>query len=290
LFSVVLVGGLGFVVTQYARLGKERPPPEPTIQLTDQPLPPSDAGEEFQGLRDREPILFADTAAYATLLRRARESSPAKDGRQRSQDILFRQLIERPARYRGLPVHVVGAAIQVARLDDIPTELSPQGHLYEAWVVNRDSLGYPYCLVFEELPAGLVLGSGGRQEVRFDGYFLKLMAYEGGKSTGGAVRRYAPMLVGRVLLVDLSSGQRPTERAKQETPPWLLGGLILGLVYVAIRWLLWIRKQNRPASVPVRRTIATDRISEDELATWLREPEPKPVPESESHESHARNE
>ena len=62
---------------------------------------------EFQGLKDREPITFRDMAAYAELLKRAREAGPAF-AEQAMSDVGFRALWEHPEDYRGVFIELRG--------------------------------------------------------------------------------------------------------------------------------------------------------------------------------------
>jgi hypothetical protein len=272
LFSAVALVGFGFIYGQYLRSQRaeaERAAAAAASGAPIVPLPPAETGPDFDGIRDREVLTFSDSAAYARLLEWSRTRAAGELESAARRDILFRQIVERPARYRGIPIHVEGTAVQVARLDDIPPALSPSGVLYEAWVTNRGSQGYPYCLVFEELPKGIEVGTSVRIDLRFDGFFFKLLAYEGTKDGGGALRRYAPLFVGRVAPLVAPSDQTIRSVGIFGMPNWAIVLIAVVLGYLLIRWWFWLRGQFAPRPHQERPTIVNDAISAAELQEWL---------------------
>ena len=86
-----------------ARRSRSRRPP---------PVEP-DRSVEFETVTDRTPLALRDMAAYAMLLKRAAATAPADLARQARRDIFFTHLWERPAHYRGVPVHLLGTARRV---------------------------------------------------------------------------------------------------------------------------------------------------------------------------------
>ena len=115
------------------------------------PIEP-DTSPEFAGLRDKTPLSFRDTAAYATLLERARGVSADALAAQARRDLLFTHLWERPEKYRGVPVHLLGTARRVLSYE---SKLSRTGRLYEAWIFTPESQNHPYVCVFEDSARGL---------------------------------------------------------------------------------------------------------------------------------------
>jgi hypothetical protein len=284
---VGLAGGL-FIWTQYERQrdGAERAREvKPAAGFPDQgPLPPAEEAAEFAVIQDREPIRFAETVAYAELVARARRVSAEELRKISRRDVFFRQVVERPQRYRGLPLHFEGTALQVARLDDIPVTISPSGLLYEAWVVTQDSQGYPSCVLFEELPRGLTVAERMQEPVQFDGYFFKLMAYEGGKTGGGSVRRFAPVYIGRIAAAREAADGGRAGQGPAAAPggwwnrlDWRIAVLVGVLAYLSVRWLGWLQRQFQPRRDASRRRMPRDVISPEELQAWIREREQAPT-------------
>lgn len=259
------------------------PAPQPIAEIA--PLPPPDTSAPFAGMMDKTRLSIRDNAAYAELLRRARETPARALAEQSRRDVTLPDLLRRPERYRGLLIHVEGTAYQILRVEDVAPELSDQGHLFEAWTVATDGPRYPYCLILETPPQGLPGGRNLRERVGFDGYFLKLLAYDATDTT-----RVAPMMVGRL-------GWAPSQAATAlvDGKPWLdqtwagtgvthrqalLGGLLLLMAVSCLR-ILW-RLQGRPGRVrsSTRSTLTpSDAIESEALADWLAQSEPSSPPD-----------
>lgn len=263
---------LGVMVAGWAAVGyyiflrpAPRPPAEPAPSIADAPpLPPADPDLAFRTVTDLTPLGLRDMAAYKLLIERARDGTNANGPPRR--DVLFSQLIRRPERYRGLPIHLQGTARRVVRLDDVSTTIAPGGRLYEAWVYTNDSRGYPYLFVFEAPPPGLPGGDDVHELVAFDGAFLKLMGY-----STGTTRNAAPLLVGRLRLV-AEPGRSRAGAARSWL--WTFAPFALFLVYLAARVAWRISQALRPR--PRRRPLAfppTDEISPDALARFVEPPD-----------------
>src|SRR5438874_3693328 len=91
---------LYYVWTRSAEPARRRPVAEAP------PLPPPDPAPELQGIQDKAPLLPTDNPGYALLWGRVRRTPPAALAAQARRDVVFSQLLETPARYRGLPIHV----------------------------------------------------------------------------------------------------------------------------------------------------------------------------------------
>lgn len=259
----ILVVGWPLAFYYYARRSEPEPPPAPIADLP--PLPPPDDSLELQGVQDKTRLSIRDNPAYAELLKRSRLTSAVELAGESRRDVPFPELIQRPTRYRGLPIHVEGTAYQILRVEDVPRELSPQGHLYEAWVVARRGPKYPYCLIFEHPPDGLPGGTDLHEFVGFDGYFLKLLAYESGDGP-----RFAPMLVGRLGWTPGASG------SDRDAPGWTIAGLpwwmpVLGLLMlISLARFAWtIRRNLRIGRTPPARTAFDEDLPPARLSEWL---------------------
>lgn len=227
------------------------------------PLPPPDDAPEFRGIADRESLTARDTAAYAALLRRVRETPPGDLARRARRDVVFSQLWDDPARYRGLPIHIEGTARRVLRQEVADSQVFEDGTYYEAYVFTPDSQRFPWAIAFEEPPAGLEVGDNLVQPVSFDGYFLKLMAYE-----AGDVRRAAPLLVGR-----FTPSSRPAPPADRPGAPWGIPWpiLIIGAltIYLMIRLALQFRARLSPRPAARPPLSARDEPEPGLLSDWL---------------------
>lgn len=246
--------------------------PEPPRTLT--PLPPPDDSPPFPGLLDRTEMTPRDNAAYAALLQRVRGTNWETLDAESRRDVAFAQLVGNPERYRGLPIHLVGTLKRVIRQDVSGSKLFPDGVYYEGYAVTPDSGSNPWVLAFENLPAGVAVGPAElSQPITFEGYFLKLWAYEGGIPYEGDTPRperrfrYAPLLIGRFPPAPLAP---PAAPGRDWTGAWPL--VLLGVVtlYFGVRLLMQLtRMQRRAVPRTFRRTIVDDTIEPERLSAWV---------------------
>ncbi|WP_152050037.1 hypothetical protein [Tautonia marina] len=264
LITLVILSGI--LLVQFLR-PEVAPAPEPAKGIGEQtPLPPPDDSIVFEAVRDEAPLQFSETAAYAELLDRARRT-PIETLRETARtDVVFSDLLDRPERYRGLPIRLQGTARRILRIDDLPDRIAPEGALYEAWTFTGDSRGFPYVLVFEDAPQGLPGGDDVNAFVIFHGYFFKLLAYNAADKA-----RKAPMLIGRLEYVP--DDRRPAEEAiapGPSSPAWLLGLIGLVIVYLVVRSVTTARAlRARAASARQFQAPPRDHISPEELDEWL---------------------
>lgn len=251
--------------------------PAPIADLP--PLPPPDDSVVFAGLQDKAPLNLRDNPALAELLDRARKVSATDLAAEARRDVGLVQLIQQPDRHRGLPIHVEGTARQISRNEVDDPLLTRQGHLYEAWVYATDEPRYPFCLMFEVPPEGLPGGRDIHEFVGFDGYFLKLLAYD-----AGDMKRFAPLLVGRL-------GWSPGEaaRAAEARAGWLdrpfpglpysrrhvmlglLGVMMLAtMARIALGAFRGRGRGARPAGTQPRANLLAESIDRDDLAAFLK--------------------
>ncbi len=284
LTGIVLAGWPAVYLLAQNQVNPPPPPPGPAV-LTVEDVKPvvAEKGVEFQAIVDKAALLPRETAAYATLLQKARDTSPADLARAAHRDVLYTHLWERPQRYRGVPVHVEGTAVRVLTYPALP-QLSPKERLFEAWVYSNDNRSFPYSLVFEDPPKGFPLGAEVSARVAFDGYFFKLLGYRAGDNN-----RAAPLLVGRLTWT-------PTPRAAAE-PDRFFGltrreGIVLlfsGLfVYLTVRVAMQLKKvlDARPNRAP---SVIRDEADAPNVVEWLHAlPAEDDEPEPEHHESGSR--
>ncbi len=251
---------------------------EPPLRVAPSPPPVEpDSAIEFETVTDRTPMSFRDNAAYAYLLEKARERSPAELAQESRRDVFLTHLWERPELYRGVPVHIQGTALRVVRFE---SKLSKTGWLYEAWIVTADARKYPYDCVFEEAPEGFPIGTDVSERVVFNGYFMKIMKYQAGDVTRGA-----PVLIGK-----LGWTPRPLAEPADESNRVLFWSLVaIGLMFF-VSMSRWIYQLFRHLSAPRRhagsRPSVTDEIPPEDLKAWL---ETQGTIEDDDHEAPARS-
>jgi len=256
----IMVGGWAFAWNYF----QKRPEPaEPPILVSKKPEPVQpDRSPEFETVTDRTPMSLRDNAAYSLLLDRARGLSSDELAAKSRRDIFLAHLWETPQLYRGVAVHLLGAALRVLRY---PSKLSPSGWLYEAWIITPEQTRVPYVCVFEDAPEGLPIGPNISERVVFNGYFLKVMKY-----SAGDVSRGAPVLIGRIGWVP---GE--TSPGAGGGPTLLQISLAVLTVLIAIslgRWIYQLRRLHaRPAAGPLLLSRSTpEEIEPSQLDAWVR--------------------
>ena len=237
------------------------------------PLPPPDTSLPFRGIVDKRPLNPRENPAYAELLQRVRAATPETLEKVARRDVVFSQLFDNPARYRGLPIHVEGTALRVLAQEVTDSKIFPKGKYYEAYIVTPDSQNFPWVLVFEDAPADLTVGDRLWQRVEFNGYFFKWMPYQSGKA--GQVFLNSPILVGRFPRAPISApvavAPKPVLRPDVHWSTYVLIGLSL---YFALRMVTTLRRSyarrsgilptlHLPASPP------TESIEPEALARFL---------------------
>ncbi|APW64063.1 hypothetical protein [Paludisphaera borealis] len=250
-----------------------RPPaPEPPLRVESIPEPVApDESPEFETVTDRTPMSFRDNAAYAKLLEKARERTAPELAQESRRDVFSTHLWERPERYRGVPVHLLGTALRILRFE---SKLSKTGWLYEAWITTPDARKYPYNCVFEEAPRGLPIGVDVSERVVFNGYFLKILKYQAGDAVRGA-----PVLVGKL------GWEAPlaAEPVKESNRVLFWSMVAIGAMFL-VSLLRWVFQLFQYLYAP-RRSLGstrpfTDEIPPADLQAWVE----SQGPEDEPHE------
>ena len=137
---------------------------------------------EFHGVKDRAPITFRDMAAYAALLKQAREAKLADFAGRHGRDVGFRELWDHPEDYRGALLELRGFC---RRVDSSDSKLGAAGKLHEIWITLPEGELTPFACIAERLPDGFPNNAASSEPVVFVGYFLKVMAYDSGASRRG---------------------------------------------------------------------------------------------------------
>jgi hypothetical protein len=256
---VILAGGLVFV-WQFAYSKNAERPPQPKLVAGDvrAPIKP-ETSAEFDGVTDKTKVGLRDTAAYVLLLDRARSTKSAELAKKCRLDVFFGHLWEHPKDYRGVPVHLLGTAFRIVQE---PSKKSRSGWLYEAWIVTNDSSPNPYICIFEDAPRDLPLGDKLSERVEFNGYFLKLLAYQAHDK-----ERAAPMLIGRLEWTPAPPESGFSGRLVQ----WMIAAVGTLFVIRFSSWMLGLRRSMRgQRDRSSARTRPTDLITPEELAGYLR--------------------
>lgn len=242
---------------------------QPAPVVTQEPLPPADASIELSGVVDRAPLSSRENPGYLMLLERVRSTPPDRLRAEARRDVVFSQLLDNPARYRGVPIHVEGTALRVLAQSTTGSRLFPSGEFFEAYVVTPDSQSYPLILVFEGAMKGLPVGDDVHVRVAFDGYFFKLIAY-----LAGDTMRFAPCLVGRLRWVEAQSS---ASEGLGLNVWWLvgIGGVLMFLVVrriAALRRVFSARSHLSRSRLPV-----SDEIDHESLSAWLEQEPGEPA-------------
>lgn len=225
------------------RDGAERRPPiaAPTSSKTEFSRPmssgPTDrdsdeaeaAREEFQAVSDGKSMSKEEMPAYWRLMEWSdRQTFDALDKRA-DKKVRFGQFYEKPSRLRG---RVYGLRLHLKQAiahGDIDAKAAGFEKVYELRAWNSESQPNVYILVVPSIPKGLPLELDLKEEIRFAGYFYKLMAVQDheGKYT------QLPVLIGRMQWLP-SPSQRSTPAPNEWMWPWLVAGVLA--VLFLLRW------------------------------------------------------
>jgi hypothetical protein len=259
ILTIIMVVGWT-VVWRYILRSSESAEPPVTVAGRPEPVVP-DRSEEFETVTDRTPMSFRDGAGYARLLDRARSKTPSELAAVSRRDIVLTHLWERPELYRGVPIHLLGAANYVIRYE---AKQSQNGWLYEAWIYPQETRKVPYVCVFEDAPKGLPIGTTISERVVFNGYFLKIMKYE-----AGDVARGAPVLIGRIGWDPRESSSAQHE-GMSPTLRWTLIAIGAMFLISLVRWIVQLRRlftaPTGPGRAPTR--TPTEEIAHVDLEAW----------------------
>lgn len=266
LLGLVSIALLGWVLVWHFVFRSSPRQEEPALVVTGKPkeIVP-DKSAEFESVSDKTPIGFRDMAAYDKLLTRARDATADSLAAEARRDVFYQNLWQSPKDYRGVPVHILGTARKVL---NYKSKLSRSGWLYEAWIITPDLPLNPFVCVFEDAPKGLPIGPDISERVVFNGYFLKLMAYE-----AADVERGAPLLIGRIGWNPPTAGAAPGKGkpgASDKTVYYFAGAILVMFFISLARWILMLRRSLRAR--PIDRALFNhpiEVIEPDELSSFL---------------------
>jgi hypothetical protein len=145
--------------------------------------------------------------------------------------------------------------------------MSPTERLYEIWFYSDENRSFPYVLIIQDPPAGLVSGPELDLRITVDAYFFKLMKYRAGDKYRGA-----PMLVGRMSWPPNPAAAPSTMSELSKIPKQYLaiGVFVLFLAYLAIR--LFLQFQRAQALTKPRSALSSnsyEAVPDEQVAEWL---------------------
>lgn len=177
------------------------PTPAPVLTQTDECREVNRA--YLAKVKDKTPQDPADRDAIFQLLCLATTRPESAQASSARRDVLFANLYQEPANYRGELIRVKGVLARLLAWDS-PPDRNPHGfpRYYEAWIFSEDQSTNPMVVLFSEAPVGLTPSDNLKENVSIDAFFVKLLAYE----TREGKTRGAPMLVGGKLHWDRPTG------------------------------------------------------------------------------------
>lgn len=225
--------------------------------------------ERFTGnaglVRDRTNLMRREMTAYWQLM----EWSNAQTFNQMNQRSLvepsFSELWEDPDRFRGKLIRLRLNVRRVIKYEAPANDVDVK-EVFEAWGWTDNSKSYPYVVVFSKAPVALPIGADVECEVRFVGYFLKIMAYSAHDKPMGA-----PLLVGRAELVESNLKRHSLSHNKSLNSslfPMALGLLGLSVIYVLLKRNL---KGSRNATRKLNGATSGEDLSEIDVSATTSE-------------------
>lgn len=215
------------------------------------------AREEFQAVADGKAIRKEEIPAYWRLMQWADRQTFESLYNRAQKKVRFGQFYEKPSRLRGqlygLRLHLKQAFAH----EELDAKAAGFDKLYELRAWNSESQPNVYILVVPSVPKAMPLDLDLKEEIRFAGYFYKLMAVQDheGKFT------QLPVLIGRMEWIP-SQSQRPTPGPNEWMWPWLVGGVLV--VLFLLRWGGRLFLPRRAVQVP-----PTETIEGVPIETWL---------------------
>lgn len=232
----------------------------------------------FKGIRDfislKDGNRVAEGTAYEELVAHARKFDARELAAAAEEapmgELLRRKLVTVPGAFPGQPAEqqlkmeredlrfrllkVTGQLKQVIR-QPVPADLAAAGvtDLYEGWLFPHDR-NQPVCLLFTELPAGLVPAQEVRpsRTVTAAGYFLKMLRFETSETgkDGKPVVRYAPLLIGRMPVDTEKPDADGGQNWRTVFLPAILTGLgLLTVLFLGLTW--WFKSSDRKSKQAV---------------------------------------
>ncbi len=167
--------------------------------------------------------------AYWELVRKTANSTFDEIREVSNSKIKFNDFYSQPSKHRG---ELVSFDIVVRRVTRFEAEAgNPAGAscVYEIWGSTEQSHAWLYVFITDQLPKGFDEETLLRKKTGFAGYFFKLLAYHPGSAPPNSKPLLAPLLIGRLQDIELSS------KATESNPAWWTSwGMIATLSLAAV--------------------------------------------------------
>jgi hypothetical protein len=178
---------------------------------------------EFQALTDNTVgIKPNDMFAYLRLFDWVEHQSFTQMKQRAARHVTFDDLMRTPDKFRGKLVEIDLNVRQAIPFDE-PNVSDKK--LYEIRGYNQSSGAWLYFVIAPDWPSGMKTGGDIHEQVRVEGYFLKIHGYEEAGAKPRAAPLKAPLLIGRV--------KRLTNAAAKPAPAdytwlyWTAGGFLI---------------------------------------------------------------
>jgi len=204
------------------------------------PVLPEDLEPKDPKERLRLEFKWGEWQAYCDAVKKAYDFKAPQFAASARHDVSWHTLVSNPRRHRGEVVHIEGNLRRLYKHEPllmVRTENLPA--LYEGWVFEDDS-NDPWCIVFTELPKGLIPDGRLNQPVVFDGYFFKKLGYQNESRQEVS----APFLIGNSPVLRGPSTQAGLPGIQGWTSILLYGvvGVVTLLVFLGVGLTLWFRR------------------------------------------------
>jgi hypothetical protein len=166
--------------------------------------------------------------AYWELVRKSSNLTYQRLREEANSKIKFNDFYSEPSKHRG---ELVGLEVTVRRVNRYDAEagnLAGVPCVYEIWGSTQQSQSWLYVFITDALPEGATEETLLRKNVKFAGYFVKLLAYQPGNAPPNAKPLLAPLLIGQFK--DL---EQTVEIPKDDTPDFASWGLTAILLLIA---------------------------------------------------------
>jgi hypothetical protein len=205
--------------------------------------------------------------SYWRLFRWSRAQARTDLAQRAEKNPFFTQIWEQPRKYRGKPVSLKLHIRRVLSFDAPENNSAGVKTVYEMWGVTDESRQHLYAVLTDSIPEGFPEGAKVEADVRFTGYFLKILGYEASDA-----KRGAPLLIGKIHALPMHVIPiRHPQANRIEFWQTILIAMIGGCVIIALRFIPWPWKKAKP---DVQEVLLQGNMNDAE--NWLSNPPPNP--------------
>ncbi|NLX96065.1 MAG: hypothetical protein GXY83_07805 [Rhodopirellula sp.] len=131
---------------------------------------------DLEAIRDDTPFRSAEQAAWFRLLKILAETPDAALRKASIGRVMYVQLAQQPAAYRGELVTLLGTVRRAQQVAAPENDYGIESY-YQLWLQPQDNPNDPIVVYSLNLPDGFPTGSSISAEIRMTGYFFKRWAY-----------------------------------------------------------------------------------------------------------------